>query len=136
MNDPRDLASRYAAVWNEADGARRRAAVAELWSDDAVHMLQPPEEVRDAAAALDVASLFVVRGHSELEARVARAYEEFVQKGEFSFRSRGNAARVGDAVKFNWEMVSADGEVVGVGLEFLILDADGRIKHDYQFIES
>jgi hypothetical protein len=50
--------------------------------------------------------------------------------------ARDNAARVGDAVKFNWEMVSTSGEVAGVGLEFLVLDADGRIRLDYQFIES
>jgi hypothetical protein len=33
-------------------------------------------------------------------------------------------------------MVSASGEVAGVGLEFVVLDADGRIRMDYQFIES
>jgi hypothetical protein len=33
-------------------------------------------------------------------------------------------------------MVSADGQVAGVGLEFLILGPDGRIRRDYQFIES
>ncbi len=40
-------------------------------------------------------------------------------------------------VKFNWEMIPADGgEVAGAGLEVLVLDKDGRIKTDYQFIES
>jgi hypothetical protein len=39
-------------------------------------------------------------------------------------------------VKFNWEMVSSDGEAVAVGLEFLVLDPDGRIRLDYQFIET
>jgi hypothetical protein len=43
---------------------------------------------------------------------------------------------VADVVKFNWEMVSTDGEVVGVGLEFLVLGPDGQIRRDYQFIES
>jgi hypothetical protein len=33
-------------------------------------------------------------------------------------------------------MVSADGEVAGVGLEFVVLGPDGRIRLDYQFIES
>jgi hypothetical protein len=33
-------------------------------------------------------------------------------------------------------MVSGSGEVAGVGLELLVLDADGRIRSDYQFIES
>ena len=45
--------------------------------------------------------------------------------------------RLGDVVKFNWEMISAGGdEVAGVGLEVLVLDRDGRITTDYQFIES
>jgi hypothetical protein len=33
-------------------------------------------------------------------------------------------------------MVTTSGDVAGVGLEFLLLDADGRIRLDYQFIES
>jgi hypothetical protein len=33
-------------------------------------------------------------------------------------------------------MVSKDGEVAGVGLEFPVLAPDGRIQTDYQFIES
>ena len=67
---------------------------------------------------------------------MTRAYEEFIAPGKFSFRSRHNAARLGDVVKFQWEMVSKGGEVAGVGLEFLVLAADGRIRLDYQFIET
>jgi hypothetical protein len=34
-------------------------------------------------------------------------------------------------------MIPADGgEVAGAGLEVLVLDKDGRITTDYQFIES
>ena len=40
-------------------------------------------------------------------------------------------------VKFNWEMVPADGgEAAATGLEILILGPDGRIEADYQFIEA
>ena len=57
--------------------------------------------------------------------------------GEFVFRARDNAARLGNVVKFSWEMVtSGSGEVAGVGLEVLILHDDGRIRIDYQFIEA
>ena len=48
----------------------------------------------------------------------------------------GQAKRVADAVRFTWEMVSGDGAVAATGLEFLVLAADGRIRLDYQFIES
>jgi len=43
---------------------------------------------------------------------------------------------LGDVVKFHWEMVSKGGDVAGVGLQFLLLSADGRIRVDYQFIEA
>ena len=57
--------------------------------------------------------------------------------GEFVFRRRDDMMRVGDVVKFRWEMVRRqDGETSAVGLEFLVLDHDGRIRLDYQFIES
>jgi hypothetical protein len=64
------------------------------------------------------------------------AYEEFVALGAFSFRRRDNVERVVEVVKFNWDMVSLDGEVAGVALEFLVLGPDGRIRRDDQVIES
>ena len=135
MQDANQLAARYAAVWNQPDPAQRRAAVAELWTDDAVHLLEPPEEARDAARALAINPVFAARGHAELTARVARAYEEWVERGGFSFRPRGDAARVADLVKFHWEMVTPDAEAVAAGLEVVLLAADGRIRLDYQLIE-
>jgi len=80
------------------------------------------------------------RWHWQLDrtrVRVARAHEEFVVGGRFLFRRRGESARLLDVVKFSWEMVSArSGEVAGVGVEILLLDVDGRIRLDYQFIEG
>jgi hypothetical protein len=47
-----------------------------------------------------------------------------------------NGVRLNDVLKFNWEMVSPNGEVAAIGLEFVILDSEGRrIRLDYQFIE-
>ena len=54
-----------------------------------------------------------------------------------TFRPRDNADRLGNVVKFNWEMVpTGGGEPAGVGLEILVLGDDGRIRIDYQFIEA
>jgi hypothetical protein len=61
---------------------------------------------------------------------------EWVKRGEFHFRRRDNVDRVADVVKFNWEMISSEGEVAGAGLAILALAPDGRIRLDYQFIES
>ena len=136
MKDPTELAARYVAIWIEPDPARRRAAIPELFSEDAVHLLQPPQEIRAAAAELDVNPVFEARGHAELEARVGRAYEQWVAPGELSFRPTANAVRVGDAITFNWEMVDTGGAVQAVGREILLLAPDGRIRLDYQIIEA
>ena len=134
--DPSEVAARYTAIWNEPDAARRREGIAELWSEDALHLMQPPQEVYESAKGLELAPLFQARGHAELEGRVTSAYEQFVATGQMSFRARDDAARIGDAVKWHWEGVSPDGEIVGVGLELVLLAPDGRIQTDYQFIES
>ena len=136
MNDTKDLVERYMTVWNEPDAVRRRQAVRELWSEDAVHLLQPPQAVREAAAGLDVRAVFQVSGHAELEKRVERAYETFVAEGGNSFRPLSGGDRVGDVAKFRWEMVTGGGEVASVGLEFVVLNSDDRIHTDYQFLES
>jgi hypothetical protein len=129
------LAERYTAVWMEPDTDRRRKAIADLWSEDAIHVLQPTQVVYEAADQRAVNPTWQVRGHDELESRVTSAYEDFVATGQMSFRARPGAKRLGDVVTWRWEGVSPDGEVLGAGLEFAILAADGRIATDYQFVE-
>jgi hypothetical protein len=134
----RELADRYVALWNEPDPDSRRRLIAELWTEDGTHILQPPQEIREIAAGpgIGLTATLEARGHAALEARATSAYEEFVAPGSFSFRRRDNVERLADVVKFSWEMISTGGEVAAVGLEFLILGPDGRIRRDYQFIES
>jgi hypothetical protein len=136
--DPRELVRRYVAVWNEPDAELRRKAIHDLWAEDGAHILQPPQEIRQAAAELGFPSITLqALGHEALEVRVTRAYREFVAPGKFIFQPRDNADRLGEIVKFNWEMVPAGGgEPAGAGLEILVLDEDGRIKTDYQFIQG
>jgi hypothetical protein len=135
MDNVKELVDRYTAIWNEPDPDRRRQGVAQLWSEDAVQILEPPQEVREAAAGLEVTPTFQARGHHELEARVTRAYEEFVATAGNSFRPQDHGKRLADVVTWRWEMVTDTGEVAGGGLEFVVLGADGRIQTDYQFIE-
>jgi hypothetical protein len=138
MRDPNAIADRYVALWNEPDQNRRRKLIQELWTEDGAHILQPPREIRDIAArpGVGLSASLEARGYAALEARATSAHEEFVASGSFRFQRRDNVEIVADVIKFNWEMVSADGEVVAVGLEFLVLGPDGRIQRDYQFIES
>jgi hypothetical protein len=135
VNDPQMIAERYNSAWMEPDAERRRKAIADVWSEDAIHVLQPTQEGYAAAAERAVNPTWQVRGHDELEARVTKAYEDFVASGQMSFRPLDGAKRLGDVVTWRWEGVSPEGEVLGTGLEFVILAADGRIATDYQFVE-
>jgi hypothetical protein len=59
------------------------------------YVLQPPQEIRQAAAGLGFTSAtLAARGHDELDARVTRAYEEFVPPGQFTFKGQDNADRL------------------------------------------
>jgi hypothetical protein len=131
-----ELADRYVAVWNEVDPERRRRMIAELWTEDGWHLLQPPEEARRIAAGPGVGGSAIIeaRGHAEIEVRATSGYEQWVAGEKWSFRRRDDAERVHDVVKFHWEAVNEDGEVTGVGLNVLVLAGDGRIERDYTFV--
>ena len=119
--DAQQLADRYAAVWNEADPAKRRAEIEQLWRPDGEHYVTTKE----------------ARGYAALDERVTGAYDKNVRIAGHSFRAVRNAQMLRDVVTFNWEMVQpATGKVLAVGLEFLRVDADGRIVSDHQFIVS
>jgi hypothetical protein len=117
---PQDLADRYAAVWNEADPAARRNEIAALWCADGEHYVRARE----------------VRGYCELEKRVTGAYEKWVRDLGHRFRAVQNAQILRNVVVFNWEMFAADGKVLSTGVEFLVLDENGSIAVDYQFIAA
>ncbi|HZR51685.1 MAG TPA: hypothetical protein VFB06_19490 [Streptosporangiaceae bacterium] len=135
--DVQDLVRRYVAVWTEPDAGRRRKAIEELWAADGAQTLQPPEEMQQTAVSLGFATAVLeARGHDALEFRVTRSYEEFIAPGDFTFQPRGSIGRVENVVKFGWEMIPAGGgDPAGIGVEVLILDEDGRIRTDYQFVE-
>jgi hypothetical protein len=131
-----ELAEKYLALWNEPDADRRRRMIAELWTEDGRHILQPPQEIREIAAGpgLAMRPILEARGYAEIEARAQSAYEHWVGSEGLTFRGRDDAERVGDVVKAHWEAVAGDGEVIAVGLNFFVLAADGRIDRDYTFV--
>jgi len=138
IREAEHLADRYVALWNEPDPGRRRRVIAELWTEDGSQILLPPQEIREMAASpgIGMAATLEARGHAELEARAATSYEQWVGSDGLSFRRRDDVDRLHDVVKFHWEAVSQDGQVTAVGLVFLILATDARIRRDYVFIES
>ena len=131
-----ELAEKYMALWNEPDADRRRRMIAELWTEDGRHILQPPQEIRAIAAqpGIGLTAILQAQGHAEIEARAASAYEHWVGSEGLSFRGGDDADRLGDVVKFHWEAVAKDGTVSGVGLSFLVVAANGRIERDYTFV--
>jgi hypothetical protein len=131
-----ELAEKYLALWNEPDGDRRRRMIAELWTQDGRHILQPPQELREIAArpGIGLTAVLEARGHEEIEARATSAYEHWVGSEGLRFRGRDDAERLGDVVTFHWEAVAKDGGVVAVGLMFLVLAAHGQIERDYTFV--
>lgn len=133
--DAECLKQRYVSVWTEADPAARRTAIEQLWSEDGAIVLHPPVELRDAAAALGFTDATLeAHGYDAIQARVTRAYEEFVAPGEFSFRASEPAVRLHDVVKLRWEMVPiGGGESVGAGVDVLVLDGSGKVRTSYQF---
>jgi hypothetical protein len=132
-----ELADRYVALWNEGDPERRRELIVGLWSEDGEHVLQPPKEARRIAAGPGVggSAIIEVRGHAEIDARATSANGYWVESEGWSFRRRDDADRVHDIVKFHWEAVDGDGEVMGAGLNLLVVGADGRIRRDYTFVD-
>jgi len=119
MNEAQKLANRYIAVWTETDPAARRKAIEELWAPDGLHYVATRE----------------ARGYEALEERIIGSHEKWVRDGGNRFRAASNAQSLRNVVTFNWEMIPAQGDaVLAVGLEFLILDENGRILIDYQFI--
>lgn len=137
--DVKQLADRYVAQWNEPDAAARSALIRELWAPDAVHVLvDPPQEIREAAAKLAVpAPPLEAHGHDGLNARMSSAYEMFIARGEHIFELAGEPfVLLPDVIGIRWSMrTTSEGASVGGGLDILSLDADGRVRTDHQFIE-
>jgi hypothetical protein len=136
MTNTQALAEKYMGLWNEPDPERRRRTIAELWTEDGMHILQPPQEIREIAAqpGIGLTAILEARGYEEIEARATSAYDHWVGSEGMSFRGRDDADRLGDVVKFHWEAVAKDGELFAVGLMVLMLAADGRIERDYTFV--
>ena len=134
-----DFTTRWFALWTEADPQARSRQVADLWATNGAQVLvDPPQEVRDAATALAFpVPRFEVRGHDEIDRRVAQAYAMFIEPGEYTFKATGDAVLLmaPGLIGLAWQMVRvADGAVAGSGYDVLALDDNGRILLDHQHI--
>lgn len=134
-----DFTTRWFELWTEADPAARSRQVADVWATTGAQVLvDPPQAMRDAAAELAFPVPHLqVRGHAELDRRVTRAYEMFIQPGEHTFTATSGDAVVlaPGLIGLAWDMATvADGTVVGSGYDVIALDENGRILLDHQHI--
>jgi hypothetical protein len=115
MLNAQALADRYVAAWNEPDAATRASAIAALWAPDAIGVEGP-------------------RGYATLTKPTPATTGTSSNRDCIRYRAAPTARLRGDVVTFRWEMLLADSEtVLASGLEFLIVDGDGRILIDHPF---
>jgi hypothetical protein len=115
MLNAQTLADRYVAAWNEPDTAKRSSAIAALWAPDAMGHKGP-------------------RGYAALTTLSSAAPGKSAGHEGVRYRAAPTARLRGDVVTFRWEMLLAESEtVLAGGLEFLIVDDDGRILAYHPF---
>ena len=83
MNNPVELAQRYLAVWNEADGANRRTLIEAAFSEDATY-LDP---------------LMHGEGHDGIDAMIAAAQSQF---SNHRFTLAGDPDGHHEVIRFSW----------------------------------
>ncbi|MGE0255128.1 MAG: nuclear transport factor 2 family protein [Alphaproteobacteria bacterium] len=116
MTTPETIVDRYFAIWNEADGGKRRALIASTWSDGATY----------------VDPLMAVEGADAIDAAVAKV--QAMLPG-YRFVARGKIDSHNDRLRFAWELVGPDGAAPYAGTDFAVLGADGRLAAVTGFLD-
>ena len=118
MNTITSFVDRYTALWNETDAEARSKRVRELWTKDGYYANAVEE----------------FHGHEKIADAVLEAHDDFIAKG-FAFTTHAYQGNHG-AVRITWHMIPVGGsDVVAVGTEFILLNAEGLILTDYQFMD-
>jgi hypothetical protein len=117
MIDAQEIAQRYIASWNEADGPARRRLVDGLWTEDARYA-DPMME----AAGQDGISSLIGGVHSKFPG--------------YRFTLDGQADGHGQYLRFSWSLAPADGDVAARGTDFAVVAADGRLTQVTGFLDQ
>lgn len=117
MDDAAKVIDRYIAIWNETDGAARRALIAKTWTDDASYL--DPMMASDGAAGIDA----MIQGVQ-------------AQFPGFRFRLIGPVDAHNGRVRFSWDAAPGpDAEAVIAGADFAELAVDGRLRAVTGFLD-
>ncbi|HTU98090.1 MAG TPA: nuclear transport factor 2 family protein [Solirubrobacteraceae bacterium] len=116
MADTDTVVHNYIAMWNETDPDRRRALVAETVTDDADYV----DPVMDGA------------GVDGITAMIGAAQAQFPGH-RFALVSGPEAHH--DRARFAWSLAADGGAPVAVGVDFVSLADDGRMRSITGFLE-
>ncbi len=99
MSNLTSLVDRYIAMWNETDAPRRRALIAETWTETARY--RDPKLEGDGRAGIDA-----------MVAKVHGAYPGY------RFRRTSEVEAHHDQIRFTWELAPEGGPVFVSGTDF------------------
>lgn len=105
MRTPQDIATDYIALWNESDGARRKALLARTWGQTASY----------------VDPLMKGAGHAEIDGLIATVQQRFPG---FRFTLIGAPDGHGDVARFSWGLGPTGGEAVVKGTDIVKSEGD------------
>ena len=116
MTDPAALAARYLATWNETDPARRRALLAETFTEGARY--------RDP--------LMAGEGHDGLDALISAVQARFPG---LRFRLAGRPDGYGDRLRFSWALGPEGGASLVEGTDVALVQG-GRLSRVIGFLDK
>lgn len=117
MTDPKTIADRYLAVWNEADDVRRVAMLAKDW----------------AANARYVDPMMHGKGRNSIDAMIQGVRAQLPGHG---FTLRGIPDGHGDYVRFSWDLAPEGAPAFARGTDVVRLDRDGCIVDVVGFLDA
>lgn len=116
MTDPAAIANRYIALWNETDPGRRRALLAEGWTENAAY----------------VDPLAKGEGHDQISALIGAVQQRFPG---FLFTLAGRADGFADRLRFSWALGPASEADMIKGTDFAVIE-DGRLRSVTGFLDK
>jgi len=116
MTDPKQIAERYIALWNEPDAAVRKELLAQDWTPTATYV--------DPLAA--------GKGVAEIDALIGGVQQRFPS---FSFKLTGKPDGHGEFIRFSWSLGPGDYVDAPIeGTDFAVIK-DGRIAAVTGFLD-
>lgn len=116
MTDFEAIASQYIVAWNTTDDDARRAAVRELWAEDATY----------------VDPIVAARGHAQVDATIAAVQAQFPT---FRFRLVGTVDGHHNQCRFRWELGPEGADAPIAGSDVAVVDDDGRVASVLGFLD-